>query len=85
MILRHVSSCEHREEHVSGLVFDFLFYLLLNVSCICIKRVCDDHDNSVLILKLLIVQDITDIIANCASTHWADRKVRTSKPWNKEL
>lgn len=23
---------------------------------------------------LLCVQDITDIIGNCASTHWADRK-----------
>jgi CLIP-associating protein 1/2 len=23
---------------------------------------------------MLCVQDITDIIANCASTHWVDRK-----------
>ena len=24
--------------------------------------------------KIFIFQDIADIIANCASTHWADRK-----------
>lgn len=44
------------------------------LGCCWIELCCHFQRTELKLLMLLCVQDITDIIGNCASTHWADRK-----------
>ena len=57
-----------------------LGWLLVIISCPQVVGVRFLVLHILLLLSYFIMavffQDITDIIANCASTHWADRKVR---------